>query len=152
MTSQFLPRLGIGLGLLVACVVLHAVLLSYLVRRARIWEAAASLGRTYAVWVLLRVALWMVAAHMVEMVLWAASYVWFGVLPNFEDAMYFSMVTYTTVGYGDVLLPRGWHIVSGLEGLTGIMMVGWSTAFLFVVVNRLILRREPDPPTSPTPS
>ena len=54
------------------------------------------------------------------------------------------MTTYTTVGYGDVVLPTQWHLLAGLEGLTGILMAGWSTAFLIAVVVRLISETELD--------
>ena len=52
------------------------------------------------------------------------------------------MVTYSTVGYGDVVLPTGWYILAGMDGLTGILMAGWSTAFLFAVARRLIAQAE----------
>ena len=67
-----------------------------------------------------------------------------GAVPHFEIAAYFSMVTYRTVGYGDVVLPTGWYILAGMDGRTGILMAGWSTAFLFAVAMRLIAHAEPD--------
>jgi Ion channel len=45
--------------------------------------------------------------------------------------------TYTTVGFGDVVLGPGWRVLAGIEGLTGLMLVGWSTAFVFAIVNRM---------------
>jgi len=54
-----------------------------------------------------------------------------------QTALYFSAVTYTTTGYGDLVLPREWRLVGGVEALTGILMCGWSTGFFFVVVNRM---------------
>ena len=50
--------------------------------------------------------------------------------------LYFSLVTYTTIGFGDVVVGPGWRVLAGIEGLTGILLVGWSTAFVFAVVNR----------------
>jgi len=46
-------------------------------------------------------------------------------------------VTYASIGYGDVLLPRGWRILGAIEGATGIIMLGWSTAFLVSLLARL---------------
>jgi hypothetical protein len=50
-----------------------------------------------------------------------------GALPDLTDAFYFSAVTYTTTGYGDIVLPQAWRFGSGVEALTGILMCGWST-------------------------
>ena len=51
--------------------------------------------------------------------------------------LYFSLVTYTTIGFGDVVVGPGWRVLAGIEGLTGILLVGWSTAFVFAAVNRM---------------
>src|SRR5437899_11679986 len=57
-------------------------------------------------------------------------------LPNVDTALYFSLATYTTIGFGDVVVGPGWRVLAGIEGLTGILLVAWSTAFVFAVVNR----------------
>jgi len=62
-------------------------------------------------------------------------------------ALYFSSVTYTTVGYGDVVLPEGWRLAGGIEALTGILMCGWSTGFFFSVVSRMY-RAQQAPPSA----
>jgi len=47
------------------------------------------------------------------------------------------VVTFTTLGYGDITLPeQEWRMLSGIEALNGILLVGWTTAFLFAVVQR----------------
>ena len=50
---------------------------------------------------------------------------------------HFSAVTYTTTGYGDLVLDKGWRLLGAVEALTGILMCGWSTGFFFAIVNRL---------------
>ena len=62
---------------------------------------------------------------------------WRGALPDLQTAMYFSGVTYTTTGYGDLVLPENWRLVGAVEALTGILMCGWSTGFFFAAVSRL---------------
>ena len=58
-------------------------------------------------------------------------------MPDFEAAIYFSFVTFTTLGYGDLTLSDGWRLLSGIEALNGILLDGWSTAVLFAVVQRI---------------
>jgi hypothetical protein len=60
-------------------------------------------------------------------------------LANFEEATYFSMVTYATVGYGDIVLEPQWRIMSGFEAMSGILLFGWSTAMLFSIVQKVII-------------
>jgi len=78
--------------------------------------------------------------HVVEVVLWASAYLVLipgNQLDSFEKATYFSMVTFTTLGYGDITLgDHEWRMLSGIEALNGILLVGWTTAFLFMVVQR----------------
>ncbi len=77
--------------------------------------------------------------HSLEIVVWALVYLFFlppDVLGTFEEATYFSFVTFTTLGYGDITLADEGRIMSGVEALNGIMLVGWSTALLFAVVQK----------------
>jgi hypothetical protein len=76
--------------------------------------------------------------HLVEISVWGLFYFWQGCLPDAESAFYFSGVTYTTVGYGDLVLPKPWRMLAPLEALTGILMCGLSAAFFFAVVTRWI--------------
>src|SRR5262249_2401667 len=78
-----------------------------------------------------------VLLHLIQITLWAAVFWREGELPTLEKAVYFSTTTYTTVGFGDVVLGPGWRVLAGIEGLTGIILVGWSTAFVFAIVDRL---------------
>jgi len=75
--------------------------------------------------------------HLIEIGLWAGVYCWQNCLPDFETSLYFSGATYTTLGYGDVVLPRPWRLAGVLESLTGVLLLGWSAAFFFTVVTRL---------------
>ena len=78
-----------------------------------------------------------VLLHLMQVGLWAAVFWQSGELPTLETAVYFSLVTYTTIGFGDVVLRPPWRLLSGIEGLTGILLIGWSTAFAFAVVSRM---------------
>lgn len=86
-------------------------------------------------WLFVRIAGWMIVLHLIEVIAWAAVYCWNGAIPDLQSAFYFSAVTYTTTGYGDLVLPQEWRIVGGVEALTGILMCGWSTGFFLAAVN-----------------
>ncbi len=78
--------------------------------------------------------------HTMQICLWALAYLYLlpaTVLNTAEEAIYFSFVTFTTLGYGDITLSGEWRIMSGIEALNGILLAGWSTAMLFAVVQRM---------------
>jgi hypothetical protein len=137
----FFP-LALAFCLLGACVIVQASMIVFLMR----WYGTLRTPRPFpllrSAWLLVRVAWWVVIAHLVQIAMWALAYIWIGALPEPMVAFYFSGVTYTTVGYGDVLLPDRWHLLAGIEGLTGILMAGWSTAILFAILHRLLLPAE----------
>ncbi|MCU6665056.1 MAG: ion channel [Silvania sp.] len=76
-------------------------------------------------------------AHLIEASLFAGFYWYVKALPDWNTSFYFSLVSYATVGYGDVTLPEHWRLVGGVEGLVGALMVGWSVAVLVAVLQRL---------------
>jgi voltage-gated potassium channel len=75
--------------------------------------------------------------HAVEVWLYAGCYLALGALPDLETAIYFSTASFTTIGYGDIVLDRQWRLVGAIEGANGLLLFGWSTAFLFSVIGRM---------------
>jgi hypothetical protein len=118
------------------CVTAHAVGVTAAVRWLARWapEASMSFWRETRLFVLL--AGWIILLHLVEVGAWAVLYAWRGAMPSLQAAAYFSGVTYTTTGYGDLVLPEAWRLVGAIEALTGILMCGWSTGFFFLIVSR----------------
>jgi hypothetical protein len=88
--------------------------------------------------ILIVTALVLIFLHLVEIFVWALTYR--AVAPveieSLEAAMYFSAVTFTTLGYGDITLNSEWRVLSGFEAINGILLVGWTTAFLYAVIQR----------------
>lgn len=78
----------------------------------------------------------LVIVHILEVSVWALYYLSCRVLPDWETAFYFSLATYTTVGYGDVVLGTAYRNIGGCEAIVGILMVAWSTAILLDVVSK----------------
>ena len=84
---------------------------------------------------------WLIVMHLAEISVWGLFYFWQGCLPDAESAFYFAGVTYTTVGYGDLVLPKPWRLLSPIEGLTGILMCGLSAGLFFAVVSTIYTSR-----------
>jgi len=85
----------------------------------------------------------MTLAAYVEAALWAGFYWWKGEFPSFGEAQYFSLVTFTTLGYGDLTLSEPVRILGAVEAANGIIMFGWTTALIVAVVQRLFSARGP---------
>ena len=98
-----------------------------------------------ATWLVIRVAWALMLIHSAEIVAWGILYWRNRWLPDLESAIYFSGVTYTSVGYGDLVLPSPWRLIAPVEALTGILMAGLSTAFFFAVVTGLVNARRRQP-------
>jgi len=75
--------------------------------------------------------------HVIETSMWAVFYYKKGLFSDFETSLYFSLGSYTTIGYGDVLLPQRWRLLAGIEGIAGVLLCGVSTAFIFAVMNAM---------------
>ena len=127
--------------LLAACVVIHAAGLALLLRWAYTRHPSVGIHPGKLTMFIVHVAWWLTALHLIQIVLWALYYVARGCLPDFETALYFSGVSYSTLGYGDVVLPRQWRMLGPTEGLTGILMCGLSTAIFFGIAHRLLEAR-----------
>ena len=100
--------------------------------RFRPHESAAGQGA-----VILFVVLGLVGIHTVEVWLYALAYIGVGAMKDFEAALYFSTTSFTTIGYGDVVLDHKWRLVGAIEGANGLLLFGWSTAFLISVTGRM---------------
>lgn len=79
----------------------------------------------------------MFLVSLVEVLIWAVLYLALNAIEGFEKALYFSMVTYTTLGYGDVLLDEQWRLLASFEAANGIIMFGWTTAIVIAAVQHV---------------
>lgn len=87
-------------------------------------------------------------AALVEAAIWASTYLYTGALSSFEEALYFSIVTFTTLGFGDITLNEQWRLLASFESANGIILFGWSTALVIAFVQRLIQVRRATPDAS----
>ena len=129
-------------GVLVAITVaIHALGTAFLVKYIAntFLDRTGHWGSKRVLTALMLAALVLVFLHTLEILVWAGVYkimVPVGELANFETAVYFSFVTFTTLGYGDITLSEGYRLLSGIQALNGILLVGWSTALMFAVVQK----------------
>jgi len=79
----------------------------------------------------------MFIVSLLEVMVWAGAFLILNAVEGVEQALYFSMVTFTTLGYGDVTLDEGWRLLASFEAANGIIMFGWTTAIVIAVVQRV---------------
>jgi hypothetical protein len=142
--DAMIARLLIAGCLVGMTVTIHAAGLALILER--VWRSPAGLETRFwsITWLLIRIAWFLIVLHLLEIAVWALFFWWHKCLPDVESSFYFSGVTYATIGYGDLVLPKEWRLFGPVEGLTGILMCGLSTAFFFVIVSKNILQRMDD--------
>lgn len=77
---------------------------------------------------------WVLVAMTLETWLWAGVLLYTGAVQTVEGAVYFSLVCFTTLGFGDIILAKEWRILSSMIAVNGMLIFGWSTAFMFEVM------------------
>ena len=132
-----LGKLSLAFALMAFCVTLHSMGLTTILHRLRVRAAHGAHGFGPSAWWMIRVAAWTVLLHLLQILSWAIAYRAGNAMPDFTTAAYFSAVTYTTTGYGDLVLPKDWRLVGGVEALTGILMCGLSTGMFFAVFSKI---------------
>ena len=128
--------------LIAVTIVIHAVgtmsWLRYLLARKTL--ANGQIRPAKVISVIISTAIVLITLHIIEIFVWALAYITVlpdGELQSLESAFYFSAVTFTTLGYGDITLSSEWRLLSGLQAIDGILLIGWTTAFLFAVLQRV---------------
>ena len=136
-------ELIIAFSIVAVCLVLHVasivLMAGWLVdQRAKRAESLRAVG--YMVLLIATFSL-IIVLHVIETAIWATFYYSRGLFPDFETSLYFSITTYTTIGFGDVVMPRAWRMLGGIEGISGVLLCGLSTAFVFAILNALFQMR-----------
>ena len=137
-------ELAVGIAVSLINIAVHAVimgLLSWAAHRTSLVTAAskARVQLVLVMWVTVSI---LMAAHLVEVSVWAASYRLLGVTPEGADSFYFAFVSYTTLGYGDILPVKQWRLLGPLTAMNGMLLFGWSVAVIYDVL-RAITRTMP---------
>src|SRR3954454_3127759 len=136
-------ELLIAFGIVGICAAIHVgvivVFAQYLRLRFSSPETLTNLTRQAVVPVLVFTVV--IGLSLIETGIWAGLFYARGLFENFETALYFSLGTYSTIGYGDVVLPQRWRLLGGIEDISGVLLCGLSGAFVFAVLNVLFQNR-----------
>jgi hypothetical protein len=109
-----------GVGLLILSWALRAVIDDYQPHR----------HRTGTVIVMVATVLGLFVLHTIEIWTWAVAYVALGALPDFGSALYFSTLSFSTLGAEEISAAPEWQLFGSIEGVNGFLLIGWSTAYL----------------------
>ena len=137
-----LIELLIATAMVLATVFIHAVglqLLGRLTRYERLEERKLAVRplSLAAVGFTMSVVIGLFALHAIEIWLYAALYLELGALETLREAVYFSTQTYAAIGFGNEALDPAWRLVAAIEGVNGVILLGWSTAFFVTGMRRL---------------
>ena len=135
-------NIAIGIVLIIITILIHSIVTKYAIHLSKRAKSSkrTRLSQISEVWIALLVLI-MFFASFLEASIWAFMYFWIGAILDFETALYFSMVTFTTLGYGDVTLPDQWNLLASMEAAIGIIVFGWSTAIVMAVVQKFYFGR-----------
>jgi hypothetical protein len=141
-----LVPLAVG-GVAVICtIMIHALPLSATVNFVRREKRLGHVGTSF--WfdmgIVARAILYALVAHLLEMGLWAVLFVICGEFRDLGTAYYHSVVNYTSLGYGDLIMSPSWKLLGPLETANGMLLFGVSTAMIFAVIQRLVEARFED--------
>jgi hypothetical protein len=142
----FWVPLAVGTGVIAITIIIHAVALNATVVLIRRETSLGVVGKRFSLDfpIVLLVISFALAAHLVEMAIWAFLCMVCGEFTVFSTAYYHSAVNYTTLGYGDVGMSASWSLLSPLEAADGMLMFGVSTAMIFAIIQRLVVFRYRD--------
>lgn len=136
---MFISQLAIGTCLVILTVLIHALALDSMMtalerlgpklykHTKKLWKALMLIVTVTGVFL----------AHIVQIWVWALFFFKVDALAHFQDALYFSTASFTTVGYGDIVLGKEWRLLGSFESANGLILFGWSTAFIFEVMSKL---------------
>ena len=137
MLRQFL----VGGGVSLVTIAIHALVMTLVVQVARAMGAKHQWHSSLVLMaVMIPTVSVLMAAHVLEVFVWALAYLIFDAAPAGANLVYFAFVNYTTLGYGDVLPAERWRLLGPITAMTGMLMFGWSTAVIFEVLRRTMVR------------
>jgi voltage-gated potassium channel Kch len=137
-SAELLTNLALGTITIAATVLIHTFgLIAVTKMMTHITDRFRMHGHRSRVIAMISVVFGLFMVLTVEVWLWALVYWVIGALPDFEHALYFSTVAFSTVGFGDIIPVEQWRLLGALEAVCGFLMIGWSTAYLIAASTRV---------------
>lgn len=134
-------QLLLGSLVIPVTVLVQVVFIQIAIKQLRKFEASEEKYRTITISAVLSVStLWLLAALSIAIWIWAGFFLAVGCFVSLEESLYFSMVAFTTLGFGDLTLPQEWRILSGMIAANGLVLFGLNTAFLIEVLHRTVVK------------
>ncbi len=127
-------------GMITLTVVIHS---SFMLGAEPLFKAVTrwATNPIYKALVVAGVVHWFFISICIQCWAWATLMLWLGALETLEEAVYFITVSYTTLGYGDVVLAPEWRLLGAFAATNGTIIIGWTTAIVFLVIQMIY---EPD--------
>ena len=139
---MLIDKIAMGLVMMVLTIIIHAVFMVFGAKAAK-WRRSRfdiSGSETAKAIVISLLTVWMFLAIVIEVWLWALLYLFHPLittLPDLQSAFYFSMVTFTTLGYGDVVHTGQWRTLASIQAANGVIIFGWTTALIFYFIQHI---------------
>ena len=138
-----LTEIAIALVIVFVCLLLHVagilLMAEWLLQHRQYFERSGA--RMHFSILMIALISGIMLLHVAESTLWATYYCTSELFLDFETSLYFSLVSYTAIGYGDVVLPQNWRLLGALQGVSGVLLCGLSTAFIFAIMNAMFKAR-----------
>ncbi|TXH99634.1 MAG: two pore domain potassium channel family protein [Pseudorhodobacter sp.] len=134
-------QIAVGTALLMANILIAAVaamLLEVMFQRSHSWMLREP-HRPKLVLMITGVSLWVLGVITAGVWVWAMAYYRVGAFGTLEEAVYFSLVCFTTLGFGDLLMPQEWRLLAGMEAANGFLNFGLLTALLIEALRQIRL-------------
>jgi hypothetical protein len=123
-------------------ITIHALVMTAVVRASQATVArAASRPNLLLIAVMVATVSVLMAAHTSEVIVWSLAYGLVDATPANSDRLYFAFVNYTTLGYAGVLPMERWRLLGPMTAMNGVLLFGWSTAVIFEVLRKVMMRR-----------
>ena len=128
----------IGFAIILATILSHVGFMAIAesgLRREHIWPGKRAGPFRFAV-LLIGMTLWLLVSITIAVWLWALCLVLLDIFHDMETSVYFALVSFTTLGFGDITLSKDWRILSGLMAANGLIVFGLTTAILVDFLSR----------------
>jgi hypothetical protein len=142
MSQALITQFAVASAMLVACVLFHGIGLASLskamrseasIERLRHIEPLSPRGALFTLMIVLA----LIVLHGLEIWAFALLYLAVDAVHTLEEALYFSTISYSTVGYSDTHIVMDWRLLGAFESILGMILLGWSTAFFFRMLDRI---------------